>query len=145
MTQDISTLAFKAAATGNDLKLTARLNGRVFFDQILTQEEISIETEFPDVDGETYLLEIEMSGKLPEHTTVDANDNIVEDRTIKISDVTMDDISLAQLFTENTQYHHDFNGSRAPVVDKFFGDMGCNGVVKFEFTAPVYIWMLENM
>jgi hypothetical protein len=145
MTQDISTLAFKAAATSNDLKLTARLNGRVFFDQTLTQDTVSIETEFPDVDGETYLLEIEMSGKLPEHTTVDDDGNIVEDCMIEISDFAIDDIKLAQLFTEKTQYHHDFNGSQAPIVDKFFGDMGCNGVVKFEFTAPSYLWLLENM
>ena len=145
MTQDISTLTFKAAATGNDLKLTARLNGRVFFDQILTQDTVSIETEFPDVDRETYLLEIEMSGKKPEHTIVDADGNIAEDRMIEISDFAMDDIALAQLFTEKTQYHHDFNGSQAPVVDEFFGAMGCNGVVKFEFTAPVYLWFLENM
>jgi hypothetical protein len=145
MTQDISTLTFKAAATGNDLKLTARLNGRVFFDQILTQEEILIKTEFLDTDRETYLLEIEMSGKKTEHTTVDDAGNIAEDRMIEISDFAMDDIALAQLFTEKTQYHHDFNGSQAPVVDKFFGTMGCNGVVKFEFTAPAYIWILENM
>jgi len=145
MTQDISTLAFNAAATGNDLKLTARLNGRVFFDQTLTQDTVSIETEFPDVDGETYLLEIEMSGKLPEHTTVDADGNIVEDRMIEISNFAIDNIKLAQLFTEKTQYYHDFNGSRASIVDKFFGAMGCNGVLKFQFTAPVYVWILENM
>lgn len=145
MTQDISTLTFKATATGNDLKLTARLNGRVFFDQTLTQEEILIKTEFPDIDGETYRLEIEISGKLAEHTKVDDAGNIVEDRMIEISDFAIDDIALAQLFTEKTQYHHDFNGSQAPIVDEFFGAMGCNGVVKFEFTTPVYIWMLENM
>jgi hypothetical protein len=145
MTQDISTLTFKAVATGNDLKLTARLNGRVFFDQVLTQEEILIKTEFLDIDGETYRLEIEMSGKKPEHTTVDDDGNITEDRLIKISDFAIDNIALAQLFTEKTQYHHDFNGSQAPVVAKFFGNMGCNGVVKFEFTTPAYLWMLENM
>ena len=145
MTQDISTLAFKAAATGDDLRLTARLNGRVFFDQILTQKEISIDTEFSDVDGETYRLEIEMSGKKPEHTIVDYEGNIAEDRMIEISDFAIDDFALAQLFTEKTQYYHDFNGSCTPVVDGFSGAMGCNGVVKFEFTTPAYIWMLENM
>lgn len=145
MTQDISTLTFKAMATGSDLKLTARLNGCVFFDQTLTQKEILIKAEFPDINGEIYLLEIEMSGKLPEHTIVDDAGNLAEDRLIEISDFAIDDIALAQLFTEKTQYHHDFNGSQAPVVDEFFGAMGCNGVVKFEFTAPAYIWMLENM
>lgn len=145
MTQDISTLAFKAAATGDDLKLTARLNGRVFFDQVLTQDTIAIETEFPDVEGETYLLEIEMSGKQPQHTVIDADGNIEEDRMIEISDFAIEGIALVHLFTENTQYHHDFNGSQAPIVDEFFGAMGCNGVLKFEFTTPAYLWLLENM
>jgi hypothetical protein len=145
MTQDISTLAFKTTATGDDLKLTARLNGRVFFDQTLTQDTISIETEFPEIDGQTYRLEIEMSGKLPEHTTVDNEGNIVKDRMIEISGFSIDAVELTHLFTENTQYYHDFNGSQAPVVDEFFGAMGCNGVIKFEFTTPVYTWMLENM
>ena len=145
MTQDISTLSFKAVATGDDLRLTARLNGRVFFDQTLTQDTISIDTEFLDVAGETYRLEIEMSGKQPQHTVIDANGNIVEDRMIEISDFAIDNIALAQLFTENTQYHHDFNGSQAPVVDSFFGAMGCNGVLKFKFTTPAYLWLLENM
>lgn len=145
MTQNISTLAFKAKATNDDLRLTTRLNGRVFFDQILTQQEVLVQTEFSDIDGETYLLEIEMSGKLPDHTVLDEQGCITEDRVIELSNFALDDIALVQLFTENSQYHHDFNGSRAPVVDKFFGALGCNGVLKFEFTTPAYVWMLENM
>jgi hypothetical protein len=145
MTYDINTITFLAKATGDDLQLTARLDGRVFFDQILTQEETLVKTEFPDIDGEKHLLEIEMSGKLPEHTVIDNQGNIIQDRLIEISGTALDDIALAYLFVQNAQYHHDFNGSRAVTVDKFFGSMGCNGVVKFEFTAPIYLWLLENM
>jgi hypothetical protein len=90
-------------------------------------------------------VEIEMSGKLPEHTAIDDQGNIVEDCTIEISEFSLDEIALVHLFTDNCKYTHDFNGSQAPVVDKFFGNMGCNGIVKFEFSAPLYIWMLENM
>ena len=71
MTQDTSTLAFTAKSTGNDLRLTARLNGHVFFDQILSQNEIKIQHTFTAVDEEKYTVEIEMSGKLPEHTVID--------------------------------------------------------------------------
>jgi hypothetical protein len=42
-------------------------------------------------------------------------------------------------------YTHDFNGSQPPVDDKFFGDLGCNGTVSLKFTAPTYLWLLENM
>jgi hypothetical protein len=145
MTQDTSTLAFTANSTGNDLRLTARLNGHVFFDQILSCHEIKVQHTFPTVDDEKYTVEIEMSGKLPEHTVIDNQGNIVEDRMIEISEFSLDEIALVHLFTDNCEYAHDFNGSQAAVVDKFFGDMGCNGIVKFEFSAPLYIWMLENM
>jgi hypothetical protein len=145
MTQDTSTLAFTAKSTGNDLRLTARLNGHVFFDQILSQNEIKVQHTFSAVDEEKYTVEIEMSGKLPEHTAIDDQGNIVEDCTIEISEFSLDEIALVHLFTDNCKYTHDFNGSQAPVVDKFFGNMGCNGIVKFEFSAPLYIWMLENM
>jgi hypothetical protein len=145
MTQDTSTLAFMAKSTGNDLRLTARLNGHVFFDQILSQNEIKIQHTFTVVDEEKYTVEIEMSGKLPEHTVIDDQGNIVKDRMIEISEFSLDEIALVHLFTDNCKYAHDFNGSQAAVVDKFFGNMGCNGIVKFEFSAPLYIWMLENM
>ncbi len=145
MTQDTSTLAFTANSTGNDLRLTARLNGHVFFDQLLSCQEIKVQHTFPTVDDEKYTVEIEMSGKLPEHTIIDDQGNIVKDRMIEISAFFLDEIALVQLFTDNCKYAHDFNGSQAAVVDKFFGNMGCNGIVKFEFSAPVYTWMLENM
>jgi hypothetical protein len=145
MTQDTSTLAFTANSTGNDLRLTARLNGHVFFDQILSCQEIKVQHTFPTVDEEKYTVEIEMSGKLPEHTVIDNQGNIVEDRMIEISAFSLDEIALVYLFTDNCKYAHDFNGSQTAIVDKFFGNMGCNGIVKFEFSAPLHIWMLENM
>ena len=145
MTQDTSTLAFTANSTGNDLRLTARLNGHVFFDQILSCQEIKVQHTFPTVDEEKYTVEIEMSGKLPEHTVIDNQGNIVEDRMIEISAFSLDEIAVVYLFTDNCKYAHDFNGSQTAIVDKFFGNMGCNGIVKFEFSAPLHIWMLENM
>jgi hypothetical protein len=145
MTQDTSTLAFTAKSTGNDLRLTARLNGYVFFDQILSQNEIKVQHTFSAADEEKYIVEIEMSGKLPEHTVIDDQGNIVEDRMIEIAAFSLDEIALVHLFTDNCEYAHDFNGSQTAVVDKFFGNMGCNGIVKFEFSAPVHVWMLENM
>ena len=135
MTQETIGLAFVARTTGADLRLTARLNGVLFFDQILTTDEIKVQHVFPEVEGERYLVEIEMSGKLPEHTIVDDNGNITQDSMVEIKDFSLDNIGLAHLFTNNSQYHHDFNGSQEQIVDKFFGDMGCNGIVKFEFSV----------
>jgi len=43
------------------------------------------------------------------------------------------------------QYQHDFNGTGNPTIDKFYGEMGCNGTVSLKFTTPIYLWLLENM
>jgi hypothetical protein len=70
---------------------------------------------------------------------------IVNDIGIKISDLTFAEIKLGHTFLENAVYHHDFNGSQAPVQDAFYGEMGCNGHVELKFTAPIYLWLLEKM
>ena len=92
-----------------------------------------------------HILEIEMLGKLPEHTQLDAQGNILQDSLVTVNHLKFDDIDLGQVFYNLAEYHHDLNGTSTPRVDKFYGTMGCNGVVKLEFSSPVYIWLLENM
>ena len=70
---------------------------------------------------------------------------IVNDIGLKISDLTFAEIKLGHTFLENAVYHHDFNGSQAPVQDAFYGEMGCNGHVELKFTSPIYLWLLEKM
>jgi hypothetical protein len=145
MTHDTCSLSFTARATGDDLHLCAKLNGQVFFDQIVTTDKVDIQHDFFEVDDTDYTLEITMSGKLSEHTVVDQSGVIQQDRLITISSVAIDGIELGQVFVEQAQYHHDFNGTQTATVDKFYGDMGCNGTVSLEFSAPVYRWLLEKM
>jgi hypothetical protein len=145
MTQPSCSLSFTARATGSDLHLCARLNGHVFFDQTLITDTVEIRHDFNEVDGTAYTLEIVMSGKQSDHTVVDQDGVIQEDRVIEIGKIAIDDLELGQMFIEQAQYHHDFNGTQAATVDKFYGDMGCNGTVELKFSAPVYMWLLENM
>jgi hypothetical protein len=145
MTQTTCSLSFTARATGADLHLCARLNGHVFFDQILTTDPIEIRHDFADVDDTDYTLEIVMSGKQSDHTVVDQNGVILQDRVIEIDKIAIDDLELGQVFVEQARYHHDFNGTQPATVDEFYGAMGCNGTVELKFSAPVYIWLLENM
>jgi hypothetical protein len=86
-----------------------------------------------------------MKHKTQEHTVLDSNGNITKDAMLSIANVTFDDIKLGQVFIEQCVYYHNFNGSQAPIEDKFFGDMGCNGHVSLRFTTPIYLWLLENM
>ena len=86
-----------------------------------------------------------LSGKTAEHTKIDDQGNIIEDAMIKINSVTIDGIDVDQLFIDKTQYNHDFNSTQPAIVDRFYGFMGCNGVLTFEFSTPIYLWLLENM
>ena len=86
-----------------------------------------------------------MKNKTQAHTTVDDDGNIITDAMLSIANVAFDEIKLGHIFVEQSVYHHDFNGSKAPIEDEFFGDMGCNGHVSLQFTTPIYLWLLENM
>jgi hypothetical protein len=86
-----------------------------------------------------------MKNKTQEHTTVDEQGSIVNDARLTISDVALDEISLKQIFFEQAVYTHDFNGTQAETIDKFYGEMGCNGTVSLKFFSPVYLWLLETM
>jgi hypothetical protein len=86
-----------------------------------------------------------MFGKLPEHTKVDEQGNIVQDAVLKIDGVKFDDIEIDQLLSEQAVYQHDFNGNGPQVQEKFYGAMGCCGRVTLQFESPVYLWLLENL
>jgi hypothetical protein len=86
-----------------------------------------------------------MKNKTMDHTTVDKNGQIVKDACLNVSNFYIDSIELGHTFLEQCKYHHDFNGSQDPVVDKFYGDMGCNGTLIFSFQSPIYLWLVMNM
>ena len=86
-----------------------------------------------------------MKNKTMDHTTVDENNKIVNDACLNISNFTIDNAELGHTFLEQCKYHHDFNGTQDPVVDKFYGNMGCNGTLIFSFQSPIYLWLVMNM
>ena len=96
-------------------------------------------------DNTEHELRIVMKHKTPDHTELDNAGNIIRDAMLSISDIKFDEIALGQVLLNKAVYTHDFNGSQPPVDDKFFGDLGCNGTVSLKFTAPTYLWLLENM
>jgi hypothetical protein len=141
-----SKISFVAAATGPDLVLTVRFDGKII--QTLTDlstEPRKIEHDFDDSHEINHLLDFEMSGKTPEHTEIDDNGNILSDRLILISDVCLDGISLVSVFSKVSDYQHDCNGTSDMVKEKFYGVMGCNGRARFRFSSPSYLWLLKHM
>ena len=121
------------------------LNNKSVFKLEHVTESCRVSVDIDDEDGATQKLQFVMSGKTEEHTKVDDDGTITSDAMLSIGNVVIDDIDINQLLTEIAKYTHDFNGTQPEITDEFYGNMGCNGTVAFEFTTPFYMWLLENM
>lgn len=140
-----SKISFNAKSTGSGLVLCVRFDQKEIFRRELTHSFQEISYEFDDSDDERHTIEIEMSGKTPACTRIDDAGNIISDKVIIIDQFKLDDIELGQVFVDQAQYMHDFNGTRPGTTETFFGTIGCNGTVRLQFSSPVYLWLLENM
>ena len=138
-------IAFLVRATGPDLHLSVILDGQEIRSLEPTAENQKISVQINDDIESEHCLSLIMSGKHWDHTKIDAQGQILEDRVIEITDVRVDDIELGYVFTQTAKYTHDFNGTAAETTEPFHGIMGCNGQVDFRFSTPVYLWLLENM
>ena len=129
---------------------SAGLGIRVYIDQVVVHENFHVKESYnfshtiSDNDGE-HELAFELFGKMPTHTKINESGQIIEDAMLTIADITIDDIDIKKIIDEKSQYFHDFNNTAAATEDKFYGDLGCNGVVKLKFSTPFYLWLLENM
>ena len=120
------------------------LDNHKLFDQDHVDHACPVEYEMPDDDGD-HELKFVLKNKQSDHTQVDLDGNIISDATVTVSDIQFDGIDCQYLTTTLAQYQHDFNGTGNPTIDKFYGEMGCNGTVSLKFTTPIYLWLLENM
>ena len=141
----ITQLKFQLSASEALLDFTVRLDGTTQWQGHPGPDMQTIVIEFDDTDDESHVLEFVLSGKTIDHTQITETGEITSDITVRLQDISFDDIAIDQLFYQLAQYHHDFNGTQPAMVDRFFGEMGCNGTVRLEFTTPIYLWLLENM
>lgn len=117
-------------------------------DKIFDSDHMSCTVPFEHVMPENeadHELKFIMKGKLPEHTVIDAQGQIVKDARLSIKDLSFDEILLGDLLAQNAVYTHDFNGTGTQVHDNFYEEMGCNGTVCLKFKTPIYLWLLEKM
>jgi len=126
------------------LGIEIRLDGQAIFLTTHVIDTIDFTYDMSDTDGQ-HCLEFVMKNKTTEHTTIDAQGNIVKDACLTVSNLTFDKIELKQIFIDQATYTHTFNGTQPKTQDKFYGNMGCNGTVRLDFNTPVYLWLLENM
>ena len=145
----LTNLPFECQISATDanskLQFEMRVNDQSVFKSNSIVEPTKISYNFENDESQTYRLQFIMSGKTASDTILDDQGNIVNDVMLTISNILIDDIDITHLLIEKAEYTHDFNGSQDATVDKFYGNMGCNGTVTFEFTTPFYLWLLENM
>lgn len=140
---DQTKITCRLSANGPGLIFAVKIGDQVFFHGDPNGAH-DLAITLPDEDS-THQLIFELSGKTIDHTRINSDGEIIQDLTVSISDLAFDDIKLGHVMTQHARYQHDFNGTKNPVDEKFFGTMGCNGTVTLEFTTPIYLWLLENM
>ena len=116
-------------------------------EQIFNVDHVKETIEFThkfDEDGLPHRLRFIMKNKTEDLTIVDDTGFIVADARLIINNIEFDEIEIDQLFCDRAIYTHNFNGTQPEIKDRFFGEIGCNGIISLDFTTPVYIWLLEN-
>ena len=126
------------------LGLEVWLDDHLIYSNESVNQLIKISHTVPDDDGQ-HELKFVLKNKLPEHTKIDSNNNIVSDALLEIKNIQFDGIQLGHMFLELATYSHNYNNTGPEVQQQFCGSMGCNGTVSLKFTTPIYLWLLENM
>ncbi len=141
-------IKLKCALSSTDpsvaLGMRIRLDDQTIYENAHIKDQETVEHEFSDADAE-HELTFELFGKLPSHTKINQDGEIIQDVLIFVKDLELDGIDISQVLQKLAVYSHDFNGTQALVQDQFRGVMGCNGTVILKFNTPLYLWLLENM
>ena len=138
-------LSILATADASDVQIT------IFADntQLLkSSAKTKSQRVFFEVDNNvqnTHSITIGMSGKDSKHTTIDKLGNILTDVMVRVENIVIDEIDCTDIFCSGLQcYRHNSNGVQPEFVDEFYGLLGCNGTVTFEFTTPIHLWFLSH-
>jgi hypothetical protein len=126
------------------LQLTVKFNNILIQSFVLTEEVQNFYHEF-DNSPSSHSLEIEIKGKRPDHSVLNEHGEIVKDVVAEIFDLKLANIDIGDVFYYKSVYFHNYNGSTKPTVNQFYKTVGCNGIIKFNFYSPVYLWLYENM
>jgi hypothetical protein len=143
-----NTTKFSVTITPSDpavpLGMEVWLDGDKIFDQAHVSQTEKFSHDMSDQDGE-HELQFVLKNKLRKHTQLDANKNIIKDASIRIDDIMFEEIDIKKIVTDQAEYQHNFNGHGVDTIEKFYGEMGCNGTVTLKFSTPIYLWLLEKM
>jgi len=137
--------SFKVKSSGKPLDLEVKLDNIIIHDLTIDSGITPVTIELDDDVEADHCLEIILKNKTPEHTTVDENNNIVEDSELVFSDIMVDEIDIEEMLYFQAKYSHKFNGGGELTEENFYGTIGCNGTVEINLQTPIYMWLLENL
>jgi len=100
-------LSFNVKSTGPGLQLRVSINGIARYELEVPQNNLLICLNLPPPDSSLHTISLEMWGKLPEHTMLDAQGRIVSDRGLEFENFCYDNVPLGYLFLESGVYYHD--------------------------------------
>lgn len=126
------------------LRMEIWLDGKELFNSEHVKESAHLIFNFEEDDAD-HELKFIMKNKTGEHTKISDSGEIISDARLTISNIAFDEIELKQIFIDHATYTHNFNGTQPETVDKFYGEMGCNGTVSLKFSTPIYLWILEHL
>ena len=123
--------------------------------EIASTEDKPTQIEFEHTleEGKEYTLKIVRSGKDKGQTIVE-NGEIVQDQSLHIKSIEIDEIDLGSLVYEGLytpEYPEPWatqqrsTGTALPVSFKNVTNMGHNGVWELRFASPFYMWLLEHL
>lgn len=128
----------------SEIKLIVTVDGQQIFECLATQQEQIVHYTLPE-NPSTHRVTVEMIGKQPRHTIVGEQGEIVSDVYASISTLEIQNIDVKPVFCVGRScYHHSYNNPDAStIIDEFYGDIGCNGIVKIDFFTPIYLWLAD--
>jgi len=132
-------------ANGPGLSVSVILDDHVLYRGDPSGSTVTVSHDISDTDISAHCLTIQLTNKTEAHCEVNDRGDIVKDTVVTLHSIMFDDVDITDIMRHISRYQHDFNGTGQFTEQPLTGTMGCNGTVTFDFTSPVYLWILENM
>lgn len=111
-------------------------------------EDTLVDFDIEVEDDEEYVLTLEYRNKNPKIDVVlNENNDIVYDKCVNIKSVKIDDIEI-NLHTLLPEYTFKYTSTDPEGKDATGFDatkLSWNGKTQLKITAPIYVWLLENL
>ena len=136
MSQQFLRFRFKATEYNGWPKIRIMFNGDVYEEVTLSQPEQFVEVPLNLPSGK-HLLEIERYDKT-DNNVLFVDGQILQDQTVELADIYVDDIKLGNLFKYNNAVFKHRDGE---IVNSYI--WGLNGTFSWSFETPIIPWLIK--